>query len=190
VREVTRCIFHDTNYLKGNNYEKNKEEVGNRFKRKLSKYRSNNMTFEFFGYCLPEISFKNEKFTETLYLVDAIFYGETSFKSATFSKKVSFHSAKFFGGLDFSSATFSGESRFTSATFSGVVSFTSVNFKSSAKFNNTNFLEKGDFHSAIFLGQSDFAGTTFKRVICFSYYVSNIPSSSHVNNIWYIISNR
>jgi Pentapeptide repeats (9 copies) len=157
VREVTRCIFHDTNYLKGNNYEKNKEEVGNRFKRKLSKYRSNNMTFEFFGYCLPEISFKNEKFTETLYLVDAIFYGETSFKSATFS---------------------------------GVVSFTSVNFKSSAKFNNTNFLEKGDFHSATFLGQSDFAGTTFKRVICFSYYVSNIPSSSHVNNIWYIISNR
>jgi uncharacterized protein YjbI with pentapeptide repeats len=179
VREVTRCIFHDTNYLKGNNYEKNKEEVGNRFKRKLSKYRSNNMTFEFFGYCLPEISFKNEKFTETLYLVDAIFYGETSFKSATFPKKVSFHSAKFFGGLDFSSAT-----------FSGVVSFTSVNFKSSAKFNNTNFLEKGDFHSATFLGQSDFAGTTFKRVICFSYYVSNIPSSSHVNNIWYIISNR
>jgi hypothetical protein len=106
VREVTRCIFHDTNYLKGNNYEKNKEEVGNRFKRKLSKYRSNNMTFEFFGYCLPEISFKNEKFTETLYLVDAIFYGETSFKSATFSGVVSFTSVNFKSSAKFNNTNF------------------------------------------------------------------------------------
>ena len=51
------CIFHDINYLKGDNYEKNKKEVVNRFKRKLSKYSSNNMPLRFFGYCLPEISF-------------------------------------------------------------------------------------------------------------------------------------
>jgi hypothetical protein len=57
-RDVTRCIFHDINYLKGANYEKNKEEVANRFKIKLSKYLSNNIPFKFFGYYLPEISFR------------------------------------------------------------------------------------------------------------------------------------
>jgi hypothetical protein len=30
------CIFHDVNYLKDDNYEKHKEEVANRFKRKLA----------------------------------------------------------------------------------------------------------------------------------------------------------
>jgi hypothetical protein len=39
-REMTRCMFHDINYLEDDNYEKNKEKVGKRFKRKLSNYRS------------------------------------------------------------------------------------------------------------------------------------------------------
>ena len=30
-REMTRCMFHDINYLGGDNYEKNKEKVGKRF---------------------------------------------------------------------------------------------------------------------------------------------------------------
>jgi hypothetical protein len=75
-RDVTRCIFHDINYLKGDNYEKNKEEVANRFNRKLSKYRSNNMPLKFIGYCLPEISFEGNIFREALYFIDATFYGD------------------------------------------------------------------------------------------------------------------
>jgi len=58
-REMTRCMFHDINYLEGDNYEKNKEKVGKRFKRKLSNYHSTSNPFEFFGYCLPEISFQD-----------------------------------------------------------------------------------------------------------------------------------
>ena len=47
-----RCIFHDISYLKGNNYDKHKEEVANRFEDILSK----NIPY-FIGYYLPYISF-------------------------------------------------------------------------------------------------------------------------------------
>jgi hypothetical protein len=84
-REATRCMFHDINYLKGDNYEKNKEKVANRFKRKLAKYDSNDTDFEFFGYCLPDISFENQEFSKELYFNDATFY-VVNFTKAKFSK--------------------------------------------------------------------------------------------------------
>jgi hypothetical protein len=38
------CIFHDINYLKGDNYDKHKEAVVKRFKEKLAEYSSNQST--------------------------------------------------------------------------------------------------------------------------------------------------
>ncbi len=89
-REITRCIFHDVNYLKWNSNQKYKEEVVNRFKRKLSKYGSNDMDFKFFGYCLPDISFEKEEFSKELYFNDATFY-VVRFAKATFSKGANFN---------------------------------------------------------------------------------------------------
>jgi hypothetical protein len=82
------CIFHDKSYLKGDSYEKHKEEVADKFKDKLSKYRSNNMPLKFIGYCLPEISFDNDEFTLPLYFNDAAFYGATTFSKVKFSELV------------------------------------------------------------------------------------------------------
>jgi hypothetical protein len=83
------CIFHDINYLEGGNYYKNKEKVAKRFEDKLAEYSSKRMPFKFIGYHLPEISFKNKKFTQTIYFDDTTFYGEVYFDSAKLSKKAS-----------------------------------------------------------------------------------------------------
>jgi uncharacterized protein YjbI with pentapeptide repeats len=110
-RDVIRCIFHDINYLKGDNYEKNKEEVANRFYRKLSKYSFNNMPLKFVGYCLPFISFLNERFTRLIDFTDGTFYDGVNFSHATFSI-VSFDSAKFSGEAHFDSAKFPEQQSF------------------------------------------------------------------------------
>jgi hypothetical protein len=34
AQELRRCIFHDENYLKGDNYGKHREEVARRFEKK------------------------------------------------------------------------------------------------------------------------------------------------------------
>jgi hypothetical protein len=94
-REAPRCIFHDISYLKGDNYQKNKEEVSNRFNLKLSRHSSNNIPLMFIGYCLPDISFHNHKFTQSIDFTAATFSGEAAFKSATFSKLAYFSSATF-----------------------------------------------------------------------------------------------
>ena len=73
------CIFHDINYLKGDNYEKHKEEVAKRFQEKLSEYSSKHMPLKFPGYCLPDISFVNQKFTEEVNFNNATFYGIVNF---------------------------------------------------------------------------------------------------------------
>jgi hypothetical protein len=102
------CIFHDANYLKGENYEKNKEEVYKRFEKKLAEYSSNNMAFKFIGYFLPDIWFYNKQLTSPIYFTDTTFYGEADFSSATFSGIASFKSATFSQPAKFSSAKFSG----------------------------------------------------------------------------------
>jgi len=104
-RKATRCIFHDINYLKGNNYENNSEEVANRFNRKVSKYNSNNMPLEFIGYCLPRIYLTNKQFTEPVYFNNAIFCGDAYFSSTKFSGMAIFDSAAFSYNANFDSAT-------------------------------------------------------------------------------------
>src|SRR5919202_412057 len=87
-REATRCMFHDEKYLEGDNYEKNKQVVVNRFNRKLSKYRSDNMHLLLMGYHLPEISFDYYQFadfSETKFCGKAYFTGATFFNEANFS---------------------------------------------------------------------------------------------------------
>src|SRR5919199_2600628 len=98
------CIFHDINYLKGNNYDKHKEEVAKRFEKKLSKYSSNHIPLKFIGYFLPEISFQDRQFTEDLYFSYVTFYGTANFTLATFSREANFSRAKFSGLADFDSA--------------------------------------------------------------------------------------
>jgi hypothetical protein len=43
----TSCIFHDINYLKGDNHEKHKEQVTKRFEKKLSKHSSDHGPLKF-----------------------------------------------------------------------------------------------------------------------------------------------
>ena len=95
------CVFHDINYLKGDNYDIHKEEVAKRFKDKLLDYSSRGKPFKFIGYCLPDISFQNEQFTEALYFSHSTFYGEADFNSAKFYGKADFNSAKFSRGASF-----------------------------------------------------------------------------------------
>jgi hypothetical protein len=51
-----RCIFHDENYLKGDNYGKHREEVARRFEKKLSE-----SSLEFIGYCLPNVPLRTSR---------------------------------------------------------------------------------------------------------------------------------
>ena len=114
------CIFHDINYLKGDNYEKNKEEVAKRFEEKLGEYSSNHSPLRFIGYHLPDVSFQGKLLTEELDFNGATFYGRADFNGVTFPKGASFGEATFSGEANFGSAIFSGATRFGSAIFSEV----------------------------------------------------------------------
>lgn len=155
---LIRCIFHDINYLKGDNYEKNKEEVANRFYRKLSKYSFNNMPLKFVGYCLPFISFLNQRFTRLIDFTDATFYDGVNFSHATFSI-VSFDSAKFSETAIFYSATFSVVS-FESAMFLGKCNFLATNFKG-VNFSEAGFSKEANFIRCNFVDEAEFPATTF-----------------------------
>jgi uncharacterized protein YjbI with pentapeptide repeats len=159
---ATRCVFHDISYLEGDNYEKNKEEVANRFNRKLSKYSSNNIPFKFFGYCLPEISFIREEFTEAVYFNDATFYEGANFREAKLSKEASFRSAKFFGQMaSFFSVEFFGKADFTGANFQKAVF--GAKLSAEAYFDSVTFSEKTVtyFMLAKFSGNTNFTLTKF-----------------------------
>jgi uncharacterized protein YjbI with pentapeptide repeats len=152
------CIFHDKDYLYGNNYERHKEKVSKRFGEKLSEYSSNNMPLKFIGYCLPNISFKNNQFTEELYFDYATFYGAANFSGATFSKGAYFRGAKFSSPTYFNEATFSNEANFSGATFS-----------KEATFNRANFAEKISFLHCRFDGPINFLAVDFKNLADFVY---------------------
>jgi uncharacterized protein YjbI with pentapeptide repeats len=175
------CIFHDINYLKGDNYDKHKEEVANRFNRKISKYSSNNIPFKFFGYCLPEISFKSYQFPDSLYFHDATFYGKADFRGAKFSEYTGFGRTTFYGKADFSGATFSNEGRFTERItwFGDTVfldeanfdmSFSFITFFNYAKFSKRAYFGNAEFSGAFvtftraeFSGEADFSGAKIKE---------------------------
>ena len=141
------CIFHDISYLKGDNYEKNKQEVAGRFEKKLSEYSSNHGRLEFIGYRLPEISFQNNEFTKALYFNEATFYGVANFYGARFYKEV-----------DFTLATFSDEAYFDRVTFYKEAYFLGATFSNIAIFNLANFILKTDFRGSIFLSKAYFSG--------------------------------
>ena len=94
------CLFHDKDYLKGDNYEKNKKKVAQGFD-KLYSNHPKGMPFRFIGFCLPQLSFEEKPFCESMYFDDTIFYGPINFNHATFYGLVSF------GGV-----TFSGKAHF------------------------------------------------------------------------------
>jgi Pentapeptide repeats (9 copies) len=114
---AARCVYLDVNYLKGDNYGRNKEEVSSRFNHKLSKYSSNNMPLEFIGYYLPEVSFDYYEFASPLYFSDATFYGPVSFRNAKLYYEVRFISTKFFKEVNFGGATLSRLTSFGLAMF-------------------------------------------------------------------------
>src|SRR5439155_10102625 len=164
---VTRCIFHDINYLKGDNYEKRKEEVAKRFGNKLSEYSSNNMPLKFIGYCLPDISFKSKQFTEALYFNDATFYGEADFTGAVFNKEATFNEAKFLSNTVFERSEFCAETSFIETTFYRITFFYAT-FNGETFFRRTKFLSETSFIGAGFSGGAYFSGTKFQgRTIFF-----------------------
>src|ERR1051326_5661010 len=125
------CIFHDVNYLKGDNYEKNKQQVADEFKKELSK-RPKGTPLKFIGYCLPYISLEHEKFSEVLYFNDAIFYEGADFDYATFSKNSGFYSARFSKKAYFGYAKFAG-TNFGGSIFSDVADFGGTIFSAVAE---------------------------------------------------------
>lgn len=107
------------------------------------------------GYCLPQISFGNYKFTEALHFDYATFYGFVDFREAKFSKDATFYLAKF-SGED------AALSNFDDATFSRGACFNGTKF-SETYIIGTVFSEHADFREATFSGEA-----AFKLVKCYS----------------------
>ena len=160
-REATRCMFHDEKYLEGDNYEKNKQVVVNRFNRKLSKYRSDNMHLLLMGYHLPEISFDYYQFAGSLYFSGVIFSGFTSFTEATFSSEAFFNRARFSKGVNFRKATFSKGATFSRVRFSELADFSETKFCGKAYFTGATFFNEANF-SCEFNGEAYFNYVLFE----------------------------
>jgi uncharacterized protein YjbI with pentapeptide repeats len=156
------CIFHDINYLKGDNYDK--EKVVGRFEEKLLEYTSNHRPLKFIGYYLPEISFENKKFTEDLFFNDTTFYG-----------KADFYRARFYGVTSFSNTKFLKDANFFYAEFCNEVKFKKVEFYIRPHFRNTKFYQGADFYKANFYDGSNFEEAEFGKV-------SKYTSQGQVNN--------
>ena len=178
AENVTQCIYHDENYLKDDNYGKNKDEVAEKFQTKLSKYISNNKPLNFQGYCLPEVSLESFEFSQPLDFSKATFYGRVNFHSitftkeanfigATFTKEAYFHSATFSEGAnfgdDFDGATFSEGANFTNATFTKEAHFNIATFTKEAHFTNATFTKDADFTNATFTKEAYFRSATFSE---------------------------
>ena len=132
---IKYCIFHDENFLKGENYDKNKDKIATRFQKKLSEYAHN-----FNGYFLPDLSF-NHYVSRSAQLLSsgATFYGLVDFSNATFTNGANFSNATFtkegfLGGSYFGSATFLGGANFSYATFTESANFIGAEFKAGADF--------------------------------------------------------
>lgn len=127
---ATLCIFHDKNYLNGNNYDKHKDEVANKLQTKLLDNKPSN----FQGYCLPEISFKNYEFSQPINFNVATFYGHVDFVNTTFAKETSFMGAIFSKEAQFYEATFKEVAIFMHAIFSKEASFAWATFAEGVSF--------------------------------------------------------
>jgi uncharacterized protein YjbI with pentapeptide repeats len=166
-----QCIFHDINYLKGDNYDKNKEIVAKEFRQKLAEYSSDekHTFFKFVGYCLPEIPFLNYKFTKPVYFIKAIFSGPALFSNVEFPREVTevrsshtnfSHAAENFHEDEpanhyrikvltkWASDTESFRANFSEAKFYDEVQFSKAEFPLGAIFSETTFLNRAYFSGA------------------------------------------
>ena len=178
-REATCCMFHDINYLKEDNYEKNRGKVANRFEKKLSEYSSKRMPMKFMGYCLPDISFQNEPFNEALYFNDATFYGIANFRGAKFFNVTCFNGATFSNKAYFGHAEFFKQADFRGATFNETI-FGSAKFYQGADFFTSTFLSKAHF-SGEFKSPTYFNYTIFKEPSNVTFNISNMSNVSFSN---------
>ena len=138
------CIFHDRCYLKDDNYEKHTQKIAEKFKERLSKYRSEKKPLKFIDYCLPDISFKDKEFSEEIYFNEAAFYGQADFSNAKFSEEAHFGAAKFSKGAMFFEAKFSKAVSFDKAKFSGAF-FNNGKFSGEASLLELNSLIQRGF---------------------------------------------
>ena len=169
---IKHCIFHDENYLKGENYDKNKE-VRTRFQTKLSSGRPLN----FSGYHLPDISFRDYEFSGPLDFASATFtkgayflgakFKEAYFGRATFIEKANFDGDEFTEKADFGRATFTEKANFSEAIFTKEVDFFDTQF------------QIADFSQVKFLNEIRFSGSeiTFKDETLFRYRIFEQPNS-------------
>jgi len=162
------CIFHDKNFLKGDNYDINKNEVARKFLDKLSNYVSDRKALYFNGYNLPALEFVRYEFSERLKFSDATFYGLVNFFGATFTKGASFDGAAFTKGADFSNATLTNEANFSSATFAEGAYFFGAVFTERANFEYATFTEVASFSHAIFSKGAVFSRAIFSKGVDFS----------------------
>jgi uncharacterized protein YjbI with pentapeptide repeats len=169
VYGVTLCIFHNKNYLDGDNYDKNKDEVATKFKTKLSNCPAGK-PLNFKGYYLPDISFGGYKFSEPLDFGDATFteayfgnatFTEAYFGNATFTEAY-FGNATFTKG-NFVGATFTGKANFREDSFTEKANFHGVTFTKGADFRHVTFTKGADFSGATFTEEADFRRATFKE---------------------------
>jgi uncharacterized protein YjbI with pentapeptide repeats len=141
---------------------------------------------KFIGYCLPDISFLDKRFTKEVYFNYTIFYGKANFGGATFSNKANFSDAQFFNAYFygatffnayfyaatffnafFQRATFSNEAFFYRAQFFNEANFNGATFSNKADFNGATFSNKANFGGATFSNKADFGGATFSNTVSF-----------------------
>jgi uncharacterized protein YjbI with pentapeptide repeats/uncharacterized protein YeeX (DUF496 family) len=161
VDEGTRCIFHNINYLKGDNYEINKKKLVDKFEKKLSNHPKG-VPFKFIGYCLPEIPSLNKQFDNPVYFNDTIFYGSANFSETIFLEAADFSGSKFLKEVSFNGATFN-KAEFSKAMFCNKAYFKKATFCSMANFRGATFSEQADFDEAKFSEAHFFRSAFFKK---------------------------
>lgn len=192
-----RCLFHDENCLKGDKYEKNKNEVVNQLELQLISHPEG-MPFKFIGYHLPECSFEETLFNQPVYFNDAIFYGSVSFRGATFSHKAHFFGTEFRKEANFERAIFLDKAFFNGAifhkacfkevkfsnnvyfsyryidrnklgtTFWGIANFEDATFHKDASFNTATFRDEVTFFRATFFNIAYFFRVKFCKLVNFN----------------------
>lgn len=122
------CIFHHPKY-----WNKNEEELRERFYEKVERVRKNGKKLLCVGYNLPSIEVRTE-FKNAVYFSWTKFHGKAKFSEAKFFKEACFPNAEFFD-----------QANFSHAHFSGVADFFCAKFFKEARFYRTKFSERAFF---------------------------------------------
>jgi len=182
------CIFHHPEYWK-----ENKDEVREKFMKKVEDAINNNKELFCIGYNLPEINLSGKKFKASVYFVNTVFHEYADFSGAEFSSEVNFSEAKFFSKANFFGAEFSSEAEFYKAKFQ-VANFSGAEFQvanfSGAEFQRANFslakLQVANFSKAEFHQKTSFRETLFEKAVNFNHAILGVPYMeilpSHVAN--------